>query len=391
MFVPKINRGVTCNLNAQSLIKQILIDNYGLLLVVFISCKFVCRMSKSEYVEWTKALSEIETVLENYGIILTQTDSMSLSHDNHYRKQLFYIIFGRYLPTIKKETEKLENERSHDKIDKVKSLIEKMERQHDNKNSGLSNMSLFSSPIVLLLKLAEESNCFSFAQKEECYQRQWGRLASFRQYLDGLRFQDSNTGPDRSYYPGLPSCILSLAPIWTSHESVISASQDRFEAIESLRDISHSLRTNQVQFLHDQCIPEVQIRIKALKEASKTFCRCYKNSASVKNNQYITETEYHLAVMKSKVIPVHFPGMFATWSPTGRYMPSCLLDYCRFRSLRPPMAEKLDQEDWVKIKQDTWIIKKKMWGISSCAEWAALLQLAHTSNNNVDVTEASLW
>lgn len=114
-------------------------------------------------------------------------------------------------------------------------------------------------------------------------------------------------------------------------------------------------------------------------------------SGYLRSDKYMTEKTYNSAVKKCGVIPVHLPGILATWSPKGNYMPPCLLDYCRFRSLRPPRAEMLDQNDWTKDEQNECVIKKGIWGSDSCAEWAAFLQLANVLKDEVSVTEASSW
>lgn len=108
----------------------------------------------------------------------------------------------------------------------------------------------------------------------------------------------------------------------------------------------------------------------------------------------MTENDYKSTVKKCQVKPVHLPGILTTWSPKGDYIPSCLLDYCRFRTLRPPMAEFLDQCDWTQEDKQSvpeWILRKKIWAVDSCPGWAAFLQLASASKNNVTMAKASSW
>jgi hypothetical protein len=65
-----------------------------------------------------------------------------------------------------------------------------------------------------------------------------------------------------------------------------------------------------------------------------------------------------------------YPAIVATQSPQGGYYPPCLLDYYRFRILRPPMAEFRDHEQWTQDEKGTWVLNNSVWGANSCAEWA---------------------
>lgn len=69
----------------------------------------------------------------------------------------------------------------------------------------------------------------------------------------------------------------------------------------------------------------------------------------------------------------------------------CLIDYGRFRTLRPPKAEDLDQKDRQMNERGEWIIKKQVYGVDSCAEWAAFLQLSSLDNSKVSVLNSNVW
>jgi len=256
------------------------------------------------------------------------------------------------------------------------------------------------SPVVLLLKLAEEKGVIASVRGQKMDRHGWGRVAPYRDYLRGLKFT-SLPGPDGQYWPGLPSCILSLVPIWTSHETVISASNDRFPATKSLEDTGRIFRREQLSALHQSCTKAVFERIQELEEASKRFKRGWKtkkqksrtceNSTTAEEEYYMTEDDYNLLVRRCEVVPVHLPGILATWSPCGEYMPPCLLDYWRFRTLRPPRAEIMDQRHWSLNEHKERVMKKRVWATDSCAEWAAFLQLASVKNSEVSVIEPRWW
>lgn len=220
-------------------------------------------------------VSEIEVVLENYEIILTQVDKMDPLHDSSITKQLLHTILDVHMPIIlKEELEQLKKQLKGNKTCEAIHKITKMEDRYGKRSHDRSIMKPFLSPIVLLLKLAEEVKAFSFAQREEWKQPDWGRLTSFREYLEGLQLRSSR-GRDKHYYPGLPSCILSLIPVWTSHEAVISASNDNFEATGNLRAMGHTLRSNQLCTLRERCTSRVQKRIQDLEKASIKFKKWY--------------------------------------------------------------------------------------------------------------------
>lgn len=338
----------------------------------------------------SEALSEMEKILVNYQIILTQVDQMDASHDHVYTQQLLNTIFNRYMPIIQNTAAEIKERLPNSSIHQSINMIEQMEKQYRPKNTHQPSITF--SPLVLLLKLAVKVKSISFAQKQIPNQPEWGRFVSFRSYLQGLNFR-SSTRRNGEYYPGLPSCILCFVPIWTTHEVVISASDDSFWWNDHLHQASHAMRKKQLQSWHDQCTAQIQARTQHLNEASKRLQKAY--NGWLRSQPKTKRTYYDSMVQDCGIIPAHFPGMLATWTPGGKYKPSCFLDSCRFHTFRPPMADILDGI-WTRIPtgggQSEWTTPtKKIWGIDGCAEWAAFLQLASVSNNNIDVTDASLW
>lgn len=163
----------------------------------------------SNYQERLMTVSEIEVVLENYEIILTQVDKMDPLHDSSLTKQLLHTILDVHMPIIKEELEQLKKQLKGNKTCEAIHKITKMEDRYGKRSHDRSIMKPFLSPIVLLLKLAEELKAFSFAQREEWKQPDWGRLISFREYLEDLQFRSSR-GRDKHYTLGCQAVYFHL-------------------------------------------------------------------------------------------------------------------------------------------------------------------------------------
>lgn len=196
----------------------------------------------------------------------------------------------------------------------------------------------------------------------------------------------------------MPSCILSIVPVWTSHQIVISASNDRFLVAKNLHKKGRAFRTARLNEMKTSCTDAVREKVTNFMSSSNEFKQEYEASKTVLQKGYIEENEIRDFKQKSRLMRIHLPGIVASWSPPGAYKPACLLDYCGFHMLRPPKAEVLEQNGWwrIKVKDETGqvtreirVTDKKVWDIDSCAEWAAFLELAKIST--ATVTEASQW
>jgi len=197
----------------------------------------------------------------------------------------------------------------------------------------------------------------------------------------------------------MPSCILSIVPVWTSHQIVISASNDRFLVTRALHKMGRVFRTARLNKIRASCTDAVGEMVTDFMSSSNKFKWEYEASKTVfEEKGYIDEHEIADLKQKSRLMRIHLPGIVASWSPPGTYKPACLLDYCRFHMLRPPKAEELEQNGWWKIKVkdkagrvtgEKRVTNKKVWDIGTCAEWAAFLELAKVST--ATVTEATQW
>lgn len=362
----------------------------------------------------------LTVALKNYLTILGAVAKMDNGNESDH-KHLLHTIFEELLPPIEKELGKLDKLpivplKKEDKA-KEKTTEELMEELKDIREKRYKKSSEkkrpYFSPLVLLLKLAEETGAIRIpaserrAQSEDAFktvqskrskkpdqlqlwqgeQRQWGLVAPYKKYLESLKFFTTR-GQSQNYWAGLPSCILSLVPVWISHENVITASQDSFFDIQSIGEKCRRLRMNQLQEFEDSCNEESQQRIKTINKSSADFYKFFDKDGKV------SEDEYYALVEKCKIDPVHLPGILATWSPNGKYKRSCLLDYCRFRTMRHPEAEMEDQSDWSWNKKSAFILNKPIFGPKACAEWGAFLQLAKIISDNdetIKVQKASLW
>ena len=338
-------------------------------------------------------VEEMDIVLENYTTILEKAVMLYPDYGTADAKQLHYTIFKMYMPLIEAELQKCRDGLHRVVFEDVDTKIKNLKIKYFNEDAGQWTEQDFISPIVLLLKLATDKGDISFHQE----QNDWGRLWSIRQYLMSLNLKN-HSAEKENYWPGMPSCILSIVPVWTSHQIVISASNDRFLVTKVLRKNGRAFRTARLNKLKASCTDAVGGKVTEFMSSSNEFKRVYEASKTGSQNRVIDEHEIADFKQKSGLIRTHLPGIVASWSPPGTYKPACLLDYCRFHMLRPPKAEELEQNCWWKIpvknKGGNTIGKKRatdktVWDTDSCAEWAAFLELAKVST--ATITEATQW
>lgn len=336
---------------------------------------------------------EMELVLDNYTIILEKAVMLDPSYGTAYAKQILFTVFKMYMPLIEAELDDCRRSLHPVILKSLETKIEDLKTKDGNRDAGQWTEQDFISPLILLLKLGSDRGHISFDQEQE----DWGRLWSLRQYLASLNLKN-NWLEGEDYWPGMPSCILSIVPVWTSHQIVISASNDRFVATKTLRKKGRAFRTARLNEMKKSCTDAVREKVTNFLSSSSKFKQEYEASKKVLQKGYIEESEIADFKQKSRLVRIHLPGIVASWLPTGIYKPACLLDYCRFHVLRPPKAEVLEQNGWwrIKVKNETGqvirekrVTDKKLWDIDSCAEWAAFLELAKVST--ATVTEASQW
>ena len=257
--------------------------------------------------------------------------------------------------------------------------IQNLKARYGERDAGQWTEHDFISPIVLLLKLANERRSIVFDEERN----DWGRLWSIREYLQSLKLK-KHTAEEESCWPGIPGCILSIVPVWTSHQIVISASNDRFLVNKALYKKGRASRIAHLSRMQADCTAAVQERITNFMSCSNKFKQIYEASKKV----HIYEHDIAAWKRESGLSRIHLPGVVATWTPLGIYKPACLLDYCRFHILRPPKAEETEQKCWWE-KARKRVTDKQVWETETCAEWAAFLELASVST--ATVTEATQW
>lgn len=140
----------------------------------------------------------------------------------------------------------------------------------------------------------------------------------------------------------MPSCILSIVLVWTSHQIVISASNDRFLVTKNLHKKGRAFRTARLNEMKTSCTDAVREKVTNFMSSSNEFKQEYESSKTVLQKGYIEENEIRDFKQKSRLMRIHLPGIVASWSPPGAYKPACLLDSCGFHMLRPPKAEVLE-------------------------------------------------
>jgi hypothetical protein len=348
----------------------------------------------NRFQQWKEEVVEMEIVLDNYTTILEKAVTLDPDYGTAYAKQLLYTIFEMYMPLIEAE---LDNCRGHlhwVTFKMVDTKIDDLKTKYGTRDAGQWTEQDFISPIVLLLKLANDEGNISFDRE----QNDWGRLWSIRQYLSLLNLKEHRAEEER-YWPGIPSCILSVVPVWTSHQIVISASNDRFLVTNALNLQGRAFRNARLSEMQASCTDAVRHKVADFMSSSNSFKQEYKASEAVlQKNGYIKEDQIAAFKQASGLMRIHLPGIVVSWSPPGTYKPACLLDYCRFHMLRPPKAEELEQKGWWKIKitneagvfiRMMRVTDKMVWDTDSCAEWAAFLELAKVST--ATVTEATQW
>lgn len=337
-------------------------------------------------------VKKMNIVLHNYTIILEKAFTLHPNYGTAYAKQLLYTIFEMYMPLIEDELKSCRDSLPEILFEDVNGKIGNLKIRYGNRGTGPWKEQDFISPIVLLLKLANDKGDISFDQE----QNDWGRHCSVNKYLKSLNLK-SNPAEEEKYWPGIPSCILSLVPVWTSHQIVISASNDRFLVTKALHKRGRAFRTARLDEMKASCTDTVREKISKLMSSSNKFKQKYEAPETVLQKGCIEKDKIADFKQESGLMRTHLPGIMACWSPPGTYKPACLLDYCRFHMLRPPKAEKLEQNDWKnievkgkdgKLRKKSFTVKK-FWDTDSCAEWAAFLELAKVST--ATVTEATRW
>ena len=284
---------------------------------------------------------------------------------------------------------RIESRLSKDTRKDIKEKMKLQEPEDDGRDTGSWKKQDFVSPLVLLLKLARDKVPFSSDQDDN----DWGPLRSIQNYLQNLNLKEV-FGQLAKYHPGVPKCIFAIVPVWTSQPLVISASVDSFSANDTLYQEGRTHRTAHLKHLEESYTTPIRKKISELASSSKRFVKEYKIA---KEEQSVSCNEEMIARFKrdSRLTKIHLPGIVVTWGPSGTYKPACLLDYCRFHILRPPKAEKLEQNQWTKkqpkgVDVAEWSTNKTVWPFDACAEWAGFLELAKDSATTQAI-DATQW
>lgn len=85
-----------------------------------------------------------------------------------------------------------------------------------------------------------------------------------------LNLKEHNAEGGR-YWPGMPNCILSIVPVWTSHQTVISASKDRFPVTNALRKKGRAFRLARLSHMETFCTDKVRKKVEDFMSSSSKF------------------------------------------------------------------------------------------------------------------------
>lgn len=153
------------------------------------------------------------------------------------------------------------------------------------------------------------------------------------------------------------------------HDVIISATKDRYDTQE-LKRASAELWGSQLKRLRAECLDANFERMLRLEELSKDFIDVV-GTPGVKDTYGLVNTDNEnlkqfLEVRandrtQKQVDLTGNDSILATWKPDGHQMPSCILDYYRFRMHRPQYNH----------------------GARSCAEWFGYIELASSSHPQI--------
>ncbi|KAK3170609.1 hypothetical protein OEA41_002690 [Lepraria neglecta] len=142
-------------------------------------------------------VEEMGIVLENYTIILKKADMLYPDYGTAYAKQLLYTIFKMYMPLIEAELERFRSLLHRAIFEKVDTNIEYLKTKYGNRDAGQWTEQDFISPIVLLLKLANDKGHISFDQEQNDWVRE--KVTSFMSNSNDFKRLLSETVLQKGY------------------------------------------------------------------------------------------------------------------------------------------------------------------------------------------------
>lgn len=326
--------------------------------------------------------------------MIEEAGKLDASYQSDYTAFLFYTIFVISLPYVERYQKSLGQELTSQQKRQVDNEINALKR----KDQGIGRIpTSISSPFILLLKLAEVKNRFRFEtiQNDDI----WGQHASFLDYLKDLgarlkRIRVLDGKSQAVYWPGVPSCVmlhvLALGPAASSAAKqvlleetsegkgaqahalqpshvIISTSNDRYDMDYQLYSKWRDNRIASYKYWAEKLPVPVKQKLDKLLYISMRFEDWHRDSKNRANANGIISEFRRSGKVDLKDIPAHLPGILATWTPRGEYMPSCLLDYFRFFVRKPLAAEEFESR--------TTEGERLLYNRTSCAEWTGFVEL----------------
>lgn len=341
-----------------------------------------------------KTFDEFLKVIENYTIIVDQANELDPSIESEITKRLQDAIFNCYIPELKKHLNSVRRPGLYE-IEKAITFLD-TKRTNVQHSTDYRSPKSSDSPLTLLLSLAIEKKKISDSRETQSGKHNWGRLGAFPSYLESLSFKRSTSKKDTEYWPGLPTCVMALIPIWahqTEYKISVSASADLFEFSAGLKEYAYLRRMNRMKHLRRPFDKNTQNRIDSMTNFSKKFREnpyseeLWGDSEMLQKNANAkkSDSENPLYSLKAhnlkqhKDWPAYLPVVVSTWKPDGRYLRACPLDRVRFTFLRPPAAEIAENnpQKLSKAQRENKSVDRQLIANipseRSCAEWEGFI------------------
>jgi hypothetical protein len=313
-----------------------------------------------------KTQLELVVLVENYEVIIKQSKALNPPLKNENLRQLHHLVFTQYIPHLETQFNSMP-QGFQVCVNRLKQLaIPNIEAPSTNPQHA--------SPLLLHLYLAMDTSRILLSREREQGGQKWGRLSAFPEYLCQLKLMQYESVKTGRYWPGLPSCLMTFFPVSATGNNFKVSLAASLDKVESLRRLSSHYRTNRYArwtSLKDSCDTNTQQRIEATEIFSKTLSNIKEWETLFMEPRKLSFKNWAPHHLRSHAhVPVYLPIVAATWTPTGVYKPACALDSIRFRFLRPPEAEKIENALRLKLETNTNIPT-----FNGCAEWDGFISI----------------
>jgi hypothetical protein len=324
--------------------------------------------------QFLKAQLELDILVRNYEIILGRSRASDPGLKSKSLRELDHSVFMQYTPELEADIHRLPI--SIAEKQRLQVIVDRLKQGADPKARTPTTGLRHQSPLVLLLYLALENGQISLSRETEYSNQKWGRLGAFSKYLGELPFEPHSSVTSGSYWPGVPSCLMTSFPIFATEQDFevsIAASQDKFDSFVGLKACERKLRSARRRELRNSYDLNTQGKIQAVQDFSDTLRKTEKEEwrSLFNKSQDMSFKKWEPHDLKPhEHVPVYLPIVATTWTPVGEYKPACALDSIRFRFLRPPAAEKQEI-----LSKEIESKNTRIPTATGCAEWECFLSI----------------